>query len=130
MAQTKPTAWVGWVYFASVMMILAGGLEIIAGLVALLKDDFYVVAQRTLIAFNFTTWGWIHLIVGVLLVSAGVAVLAGSLWARVIAVFLAVSSLLANLAFLNAYPIWSITAIVINALVIYALTIHGNELKS
>lgn len=127
MATKQPTGWVGWVYFASAMMILAGGLQIIAGLVAIFKDDFYVVGQQALLAFNYTTWGWVHFLLGLLIFAAGLAVASGSVWGRVIGVFLAILCLLANLAFLVAFPIWSIIAIIINGLVIYALTLHGDE---
>jgi hypothetical protein len=129
MPQKEPTGWVGWVYFASAMMLLVGGMQSIAGLVALFKDDYYVVAQNGLIAFNYTTWGWVHLLMGILIFLAGLAVAAGRTWGIVIGVLLAIVSALANVAFLSAYPIWSIMAIVINVFVIYALTIHGSELK-
>lgn len=127
MATKQPTGWVGWVYFASAMMVLAGGLQIIAGLVAIFKDDFYVVGQNALIAFNYTTWGWIHFFLGLLILGAGLAVMAGSTWGRVIGVFLAILCAIANVAFLAAYPIWSIIGLVVNGCVIYALTLHGDE---
>lgn len=129
MARTTPTAWVGWVYFASAMMVLVGGLQAIVGLVALFKDEFFVVTRGGTLAFDFTTWGWIHLIGGILIVLAGFAVMAGSMWGRVIGVILAVLSAMANLAFLGSYPIWSIIVITIDVLVIYALTMHGAEVR-
>ena len=127
MAKKQPTGWVGWVYFASAMMVLAGSLQVIAGLVAIFKDDFYVVGQNALIAFNYTTWGWIHLLLGLLIFGAGLAVAAGSTWGRVVGVFLAILGVIANLTFLVAFPIWSIIGIIINGFVIYALTLHGDE---
>lgn len=130
MAQRQPMgpdSWSGWTYFASIMMLLAGGMQAIAGLVALFKDQYYLVTQNGLVAFNFTTWGWIHLAIGVLVFCAGLAVLAGSTWGRFVGVFFAVLSALANLAFLAAYPLWSIMVIIVDVLVIYGLTMHGTE---
>jgi hypothetical protein len=127
MAQNQPTRWVGWVYFAGAMMMLVGGLEAIAGLVAIFKDDYYVVTEKSLLVLNYTAWGWIHLVLGVLILLAGLAVMSGQTWGRVIGVFLSILSILGNLAFISAYPIWSIIAITLNVFVIYALTVHGRE---
>ncbi len=129
MANTKPTGWVGWVYFASAMLLVAGGLQAIAGLVALFKDNYYVVSEKALLAFNYTTWGWLHLALGVLLFAAGVSIMNGNAWGRVVGVFLAVLAAVGNLAFLSAYPLWSIIAVIIDVLVIYALTMHGTEVR-
>ena len=123
-----PTGWVGWGYFAGFMMMLLGGLQGIAGLTAIFKQNFYVVTQTHLVAFDLTTWGWINLILGVIIVMAGYELLRGAVWARVIAVILAGLSFLANMAFVSAYPIWSITIMVVDVLIIYALLVHGDEL--
>jgi hypothetical protein len=77
---------------------------------------------------DYNVWGTVHLLLGVLLLVSGVGVLAGNLAARVVAVILAGLSALANLIFIEAYPIWSIIIITVDVLVIYALTVHGREL--
>jgi hypothetical protein len=124
-----PTGWVGWGYFASFMMMLLGVFEGIAGLAAIFKDNFYVVTENQLLVFNFKTWGWISLILGIVIFMAGLELLRGALWARVVAVLLAGLSLIANMSFVQAYPIWSIAMMVIDVLIIYALTVHGAELR-
>lgn len=129
MSQTKPTGWTGWVYFAGAMMLLLGGLQALSGLVGIFKDTFYVVGQSALVAFSYTTWGWINLIVGILIFLAGLAVMNGSAWGRVIGVFLAVLSAVANVAFLPSYPIWSVIALLVDLMVIFALTVHGAEVR-
>ena len=128
-ARNQPSGWVGWVYFASLMMMLVGGFQAIAGLVALFKDDFYLVTERSLLVFNYTTWGWVHLLMGIVIFAAGVALMNGATWARLVGIFLAGLSLFANMAFFSAFPFWSILMIVIDILVIYALTVHGGELR-
>ena len=125
----EPSGWVGWVFFAGAMMLVMGGLQVIAGLAALFRPTYYVVTSTHLVTFNFTAWGWIDLILGLFILLAGLAVLNGKTWGRIVAVFLTVLSALANLGFLSAYPLWSIIALVIDGLVLYALTVHGGELS-
>lgn len=125
-----PTGWVGWGYFASIMMMVLGFLQGITGLAGIFKNNYYVVTQSHLLVFDYKTWGWINLILGVIIFMAGLELLRGAMWARVIAVFLAALSLIANMGFINAYPFWSILMIVVDSLIIYALTVHGGELKS
>lgn len=128
MAQkVSPSGWVGWVYFAGAMLLAVGGMQIIAGLVGIFNSDFYVVTESRLVAFDYSTWGWINLGLGTLVLLTGVGVWAGLTWARVVAVLLSILAILGNVAFLPAYPLWSLVAITINGLVIYALTMHGDE---
>lgn len=121
------TGWVGWIYFAGFMMLISGIVQAISGLVALLNKGYFLVTEDKLVAFNFATWGWFNLIVGIVVLMAGSAVISGHLWGRVVALILAVLGVIINFAFLAAYPIWSVIAISINVLVIYALTVHGAE---
>ncbi len=121
------SGWVGWVYFAGLLMMISGVFQGIAGLTALLRDDFYVVTERSLLAFNVTTWGWVHMLMGVVLLAAGSAVINGRTWGRVVAIILATLSAMANFLFISAYPVWSIMVVVIDILIIYALVVHGDE---
>ena len=124
-----PTGWVGWGYFASFMMMLLGVFQAMAGLVGIFKDDFFVVTANHLVVFDYKTWGWIMLVMGIIIFMAGLELLRGAMWARVIAVVLASLSLVVNMATVNSYPIWSIVMMVVDVLIIYALTVHGAELK-
>jgi hypothetical protein len=126
----EPTAWTGWVVFASFMMLLLGVFQAIQGLVAIFDDGYYRVTQSGLVVnLDYTAWGWTHLLLGVLIVISAVGVLSGNLAARTVAVILAGLSAIANLLFIEAYPLWSIIIITVDILVIYALTVHGRELK-
>jgi hypothetical protein len=125
-----PTGWTGWVVFASFMMFLLGAFQAIQGLVALFDDGFYLVTPGNLVVdVNYNVWGTVHLILGVLLLLSGAGVLTGNLAARTVGVILAGLSAVANLVFIEAYPFWSIIIITVDVLVIYALTVHGRELK-
>lgn len=121
------TGWVGWVYFAAFMVLLAGIFQLISGFAALLNPDYFRVVNGTLVAFDLTTWGWIHLLLGIALLCVGTALFSGRTWARVVAIILAMLNLLAQFAFLSEYPIWSVIIIAVDVLVIYALTVHGRE---
>jgi hypothetical protein len=125
-----PTGWTGWVVFASFMMFMVGAFQAIQGLVALFDDGFYLVTSGNLVVdVNYNVWGTVHLILGVLLLLSGAGVLTGNLAARTVGVILAALSAVANLVFIEAYPFWSIIIITVDVLVIYALTVHGRELK-
>lgn len=121
------SGWVGWVYFAGLMLMLSGIFQSIAGLVALFKDEVYVVTEQNLWLMDYTTWGWVHLLFGVFLLLAGSAIVAGKMWGRVVGVLFAGLSLIANFGFIPVYPVWSILLVVIDILVLYALVVHGAE---
>ena len=125
----QPTAWVGWIYFASVMMIIAGALNAIYGLIALVNDAWVVWGNRADLYLDLTTWGWMPLILGGVVLLAGIGLLSGNVLARGIAVFVASLSIVANFLFMPAYPVWALTIIAIDVFVIFALTAHGRELR-
>ena len=127
---TGMTGWVGWIAFAGVMMVILGTFHIIDGLVAIFNDEYFAVTKSGLIiTADYTVWGWVHLLGGVIIIAAGVAVFTGQVWARAVGVLMAVISAVINIAFLSAYPIWSTIMITLDILVIWALTVHGEELR-
>ena len=119
---------IGLILFAGIMMIMAGVFQAIQGIVALFNDTFYVVGQQWVFSFNVTTWGWIHLLVGVLLVVAGYFLFQGAVWARVVGVAVAVISAVLSFMSLPYYPIWSILIIALDVFIIWALTVHGRDI--
>jgi hypothetical protein len=124
------TGWSSWAMFAGFMMILVGIFQQIQGLVAIFNDDWYLVSNRGLVlSIDYSAWGWIHLALGLLIATAGVAVINGKTWARILGCVLALVSAVANLMFIAAYPAWSIIVIALDVLVIYALAMHGGELE-
>jgi hypothetical protein len=125
------TAWAGWVVFAGVMLMLLGALHITQGLVALFDNGFYAVSSNGLVVdVDYNTWGWIHIVIGLVGVLIGVGLLMGNLAARMAGVAIALLSALANLLFISAYPVWSVIVIVLDVIVIYAIIVHGRELKT
>jgi hypothetical protein len=127
---TEMTAWVGWIAFAGAMMVLLGIFHVVDGLVALFRNEVFLVGRSGLtIEVDYTTWGWVHLIGGVLIVLAGIGLFIGNIFARSLGVLLAMISAVVNLAFLPAYPVWSAIMIAMDLMVIWALTVHGGELR-
>jgi hypothetical protein len=119
----------GFSVFAGVMMITAGIWHAISGLTGIIEDKFYVATPNYIFEFDATTWGWIHLILGVVVALAGFALFSGSVWARSIAVVVAVFSLIVNFAFIPFYPLWSIVIIALDVGVIWAVTAHGRDVS-
>jgi vacuolar-type H+-ATPase subunit I/STV1 len=117
----------GWVVFAAVIMVMAGIFGVINGLIAIIHDEVYVVGEDRIVAFDFTQWGWIHLILGVVVFLGGLAVTTGALWARLVGVVLALMHATSQIAWIEAYPFWAIVTIGLDIIVIFALLVHGEE---
>ena len=121
---------VGFILFAGIMMIMSGFFQALAGLVALFENEFYVATRNYLFQFDATSWGWIHLLVGLIVASAGFAVMAGRTWGRVVGITLAVLSAIANFAFIPYSPFGSLTVIALDIFVIWALAAHGRDVAA
>jgi hypothetical protein len=119
---------IGFTIFAGVLMAMSGSFQLLTGLVALFQDEFYVTTPNYVVQFDATTWGWIQLLVGLLVLCAGFAVLSGQTWGRVVGIILAAGSALANFAFIPYYPFWAITIIALDVFVILALAAHGRDI--
>lgn len=125
----QPSSWaIGFTAFAGLMMIMMGIFQALVGISAIAEKEFYVVTENYLFQFDVVTWGWIHLILGVIVVAAGFGVFSGAVWARAIGVFFAIISGVANFLFLPYYPLWSILIIAVDVAVIWALTAHGRDI--
>jgi hypothetical protein len=116
----------GWLMFAATMLGLAGILTIIDGIVALSKSKFYT-ANATYVFSNLHTWGWITLIIGVLLIIAAMGVVAGSQFSRWFGMIVAGLNAIAQFSFMQAYPFWSLLVFALDVLVIYALAVYGGR---
>ena len=128
--RTRSTAWVGWVWFAAIMMVMTGVFSALYGFVALVQDTYYLAGPAGPLVFDLTQWGWIFLVVGILAVIAGIALFSGAFWARVTAVLLASINAIAQMAFASAYPVWALIAIAVDIIVLWAVIVHGDEMKT
>ena len=129
-ASRETSGWaVGLILFAAIMMIMVGVFQALQGLIAIFENEFYAATRNYIFKFDATTWGWIHLILGLIVAFAGWGLLSGRTWARMLAITLAVLSAIANFLFIPYYPFWSLLLITLDVLVIWALAAHGCDLR-
>jgi hypothetical protein len=121
---------VGWSAFAGIMLVMAGIFHAFAGIVALVDDTFYVVGRKWIFEFDVTSWGWIHLIGGIIVVIAGFGIFSGNVLARTVGVVVAALSAIVNFAWLPYSPAWSALMIGLAIAVIWALTVHGRDIAA
>jgi hypothetical protein len=118
---------VGFAYFAGLMMVMVGIFDVIEGLAAVFKKDFYAVTSNYVFHFNASTWGWIHMLLGLIILLAGFGIFGGAVWARTVGVIMAALVGITNFAFIPIYPIFSIVIVATCIFVIWALTVHGRD---
>jgi hypothetical protein len=123
--------WTEWVGFAGLMMVLIGILNVIQGLIAIIRDNYYVLTAEQIIVFDLTTWGWIMLIWGVIVGFAGYALATGAGWARWFTIVVASLNIILQLGFVGSgqYPLWALTVLALNVLVLYALTVRWRDVE-
>jgi uncharacterized membrane protein (DUF2068 family) len=121
----------GWIGFAAIVMLILGGIDFFQGLIALFEDEYFVVTQAGFLIVDVTAWGWVMLIWGVLLVLAGLGLLAAQEWARWFTIVVVSLNFFAQLGFLgnSQYPLWALTALALNLVVLFALTARWSESK-
>jgi hypothetical protein len=117
----------GFAMFAAILMIIAGLWGIIVGISAILNDKVFVTTQGYLYEFDITVWGWLHLIIGILVGGAGIGIIQGATWGRAVGIAVASLSLLANFLFIPHYPVWSIAIIALDVLIIWALITYPSR---
>ncbi|MFI9318179.1 hypothetical protein ACIGXI_00110 [Kitasatospora aureofaciens] len=113
----------GWTVFAAIMLIAGGIMAIFEGIAGIAKDNLIVLTRHYVYSMNTTGWGWIHLILGVVLVLAGVALFSGAVWARAVGVVVAGLGMIANFLWLPYYPFWAVVLIALDVFVIWALCV-------
>jgi hypothetical protein len=118
---------VGFSAFAGAIMLMVGIFQAFAGLAALFNDEFFVRTPNYTYDIDITGWGWIHLIIGVIVALAGLGIFSGAAWARSVGIMLALLSAFANFFFIPVYPVWAILLIALNVVVIWALATTGSD---
>lgn len=119
----------GWIGFAGIVMLIIGAIDFFQGLIAIFEDEYFVPTQAGYLVVDLTAWGWFMLFWGILLVLVGLGLLAAQSWARWVAIVAVSLNILAQLGFVghNAYPLWALTAMILNIVVLYALTARWSE---
>ncbi|MER7251281.1 hypothetical protein [Kribbella sp. NPDC000426] len=116
----------GWamsgVAFAATMLLMIGGFQVVSGLAAIINDEYFVQVRGYAFHLDITAWGWIHLVLGLALIAAGIGLFSRAVWAGVVALFLAVLSAVDNFFFIPYQPFWSLLLIALDVWIIWALT--------
>lgn len=122
-------AWTGWIAFAGWLMVIIGSIDAVEGLIAIIRNHYYVVAPQQIIVFDIKTWGWITLLWGVLVALVGVGLLAASSWARWTAIVVASLSFIVQLSFIGSttYVLWGLSVLALTVVVLYALIVRWDE---
>lgn len=121
---------VGIIATAGIILVLAGFFHLVQGIVGVINNEFYVVIQKWVFQFDVTTWGWIHIVLGLIALFAGFGLFSGRVWARTVAVIVAVVSIVANFLWLPYYPWWAVLIIIFDLFVIWAVTAHGRDITA
>jgi hypothetical protein len=119
----------GWIDFAGILMVIIGFLDFFEGLIAIIRGEYFVIHGNQLIVFDTTTWGWLTLVFGVVLVFAGFGLLSRAGWARWLAIVLVIVNLVEQLGWLgnSSYPLWTLIMIALQIIVLFALTARWRE---
>lgn len=126
------TGWVGWVFFAAIMLLIGAAIDIFYGIMAIIGPNtaYFVGPNGRVASFAIAGWGWWSLVIGVGLAVAAFSLLTGRTWARIFAVVVAGLNAVTQLMSLPAQPWWSIVMVAVDILVIYAVTVHGKEVRA
>jgi len=128
-ATTRPSGWVGWILFASCLLVLNGLLSVLVGFAAILRDKTYFAANGQVLVFDLRAWGWIHLVIGIALVLVGIYLYRGAGAARVAALIAVAVNMIAHFTTIQTFPWWSVVVIALDVLIVYALVVHGDEMN-
>ncbi|MEV6300607.1 hypothetical protein AB0M02_14465 [Actinoplanes sp. NPDC051861] len=131
-AGTAPpmTSWVGVLSFAAIMMLVLGGFQILEGVTTLAHQEAFLSLANGVVELDYQTWGWSHVILGTVTVATGIGVFLGQTWARVVGVIITAGAALTHFSFLAVAPLWCSILICVEVVVIYALAVHGRDVRS
>src|SRR5262245_56505255 len=124
--------WTGWVVFAGWRMIVIAILDFFEGLIAVIRKQYYVLTPNQIIVFDVKTWGWVTLILGIVVAFAGWGLLTRATWARWFTIVIATVNLVAQLGFVGSstYPLWSLAIVAFTMVVLYALIVRWDEVEA
>ena len=115
----------GGIGFAATLAVLVGTFQVLQGLVAIFNDDFYIVTRNYTFDLDVSAWGWIHLLIGLVMLGVGFGLYVRALWAVIGGLAIAMLSALSNFFFIPYYPIWALLLIVLDVWIIWSLTRPG-----
>jgi hypothetical protein len=123
---TTGRRWAGWIAFAGWMMVIIAAVDFFEGLIAIIRKEYFLFTPNQIIVFDTRTWGWITLIWAIVLGLVGLGLLSGASWARWTSIVVVSINFIGQLAFVGnaAYPLWTLTSLVLSGVVLYALIVR------
>jgi hypothetical protein len=127
----RSSTWTGWISFAGWLMVIVGMIDFFEGLIAIIRGSYYAVTPNQIVVVNLTTWGWIMLLWGIVLVLAGLGLLSGSGWARWFTIIVGSVNFILQLGFVgsSAYPLWALTGQALTLVILYAVIVRWNDAR-
>lgn len=121
--------WAGWIRLGAILLLIISALDFLEGLIAIIRDDYYVLSPNQIVVFDLTTWGWITLLWSIVLAVIGFALLAAATWARWAAIVVVSLNFIVQLGFVGSaqFPLWALTVLALNIVVLYALVVRWGE---
>jgi len=128
----RDDTWAGWIWFAGLLLMIIGAMDFFQGLIAVIRGSYYTVTPNQIVVLDLTEWGWITLIWGIIIALVGMGLLSGQSWARWTAIVVGSLNFLIQLGFVGsaAYPLWALTALALNIVVLYALIVRWSGVRS
>ena len=125
----RNTRWTGWIGFAGCLMVIIGGIDFFEGLIAIIRGEYFAVTPNQIIVFDTTTWGWITLLWGIIVLFAGFGLLSRAGWARWFAIVVGSITFFEQLGFVgnSQYPLWALTVLFLTLMVLWALMVHWDD---
>ena len=123
----RSSGWVGWIAFAGIMMVLNGTFNVIDGLSAVFADEVFASGDQGIVVLDLTTWGWVHIVWGLVVAFAGMALFSSALWARMVAIVVVMINAATQALVLPSFPAWSVLVIAVDLFILWALVVHGDE---
>jgi len=125
----RNTSWTGWIGFAGCLMVIIGGIDFFEGLIAIIRGEYFAVTPNQIIVFDTTTWGWITLLWGIVVLFAGFGLLSRAGWARWFAIVVGSITFFEQLGFVgnSQYPLWALTVLFLTVMVLWALMVHWED---
>ena len=126
------SGWTGWIGFAGCLMVVIGGIDFFQGMIAAIRGSYYAITPNQIVVFDLTTWGWLTMLWGIVLVLVGFGLLAGAGWARWVAIVVVSLNFFQQLGFAGSpgYTLWTLTGLFLSVMVLYALIVRWDAARA
>ena len=121
--------WAGWIRLGGILLLIVATIDFFQGLIAIIRGSYYALTPNQIIVFDLSTWGWLTLIWSIVVFLTAFGLLSGAGWARWVTIVIATLNIFGILGFVGSatYPLWALTALTLNIIILYAVTVRWGE---